>query len=303
MQMNIIYACDENYAPLTAISAASAAKHNRGAEITLLGQGLGAESVRLVQTAVERFGGAFRHVDVEDRLKKIVTSGANPYFSYAAYARVFAPDILADSIGKALYLDSDTFVLKPLYGLFATDMGKSPLALAPDVCPEAYSRYVGLRKGEPYYNTGVALFDLANWRKNDCTARFLREIAAPSAPNPLGDQDIIVRLFNREITPLKPEWNYLSQYVLLSRKMEPAILHFSGNTLGRPWFAGSRHPMRGEYRAFAEELGLLEKVMTSREIPREYRIETALYALLPGFAFRPIFRALHRLHIRLAYGV
>ena len=71
MQMNIIYACDENYAPLTAISAASAAKHNRGAEITLLGQGLGAESVRLVQTAVERFGGAFRHVDVEDRLRRL----------------------------------------------------------------------------------------------------------------------------------------------------------------------------------------------------------------------------------------
>lgn len=303
MPLNIIYACDENYAPLTAISAASAAKHNRGAEITLLGRGLGAESVRLVQTAVERFGGAFRHVDVEDRLKGIVTVGANPYFSYAAYARVFAPDILADADGKALYLDSDTFVLKPLDELFATDMGESPLALAPDVCPQAYSRYVGLREGETYYNTGVALFNLANWRKNDCTTRFMKEIAAPSAPNPLGDQDIIVRLFNREITPLEPKWNCLSQYILLSRKMESAILHFSGNTLGRPWFSGSRHPFRCEFRAFAAEIGLLDKVTTSRPVPFEYRLEVALFRLLPGFAFRGVFRLMHRLHIRLAYGV
>ena len=303
MPLNIIYASDEKYAPLTAVAAASAARHNRGAKVTLLGRGLEEGSVRMVQTAVERFGGSFRHVDVEDRLEAVASTGANPYFSYAAYARIFVPDILAEDSGKALYLDSDTFVLKPLDGLFATDMGESPLALAPDVCPDAYSGYVGLKNGETYYNTGVALFDLANWRRNDCTARFLREIAAPSAPNPLGDQDVIVRIFNGEITPLSPEWNFLSQYTLLSRKEEPSILHFSGNTLGRPWFRGSRHPRRAEYRAFAEELGLLGKVMTSKKVPLAYRIEAALYALLPGFAFRPAFRALHRLHIRLAYGV
>ena len=301
--MNVIYACDENYAAITAVSAASAARHNPGVSITLLGKKLDAKSIQLVQAAVENFNGSFRHVDVEDRLLKISSTGANPYFSYAAYARIFVADILPDIDGKVLYLDSDTFVLKPLDGLFATDMGSSPLALAPDVCPQAYSRYVGLKKGETYYNTGVALFNLANWRKNDCTARFMREIAAPSAPNPLGDQDIIVRLFNEEITPLKPEWNFLSQYVLLSRKVEPAILHFSGNTLGRPWFAGSRHPRRGEYRALAQELGLLDKVMTSKSIPLAYRLETALYSVLPGFAFRQVFRLMHRLHIRLAYGV
>ena len=303
MQKNFIYACDENYAPITAVSAASAAKHNPGASITLLGHRLGKASVDIVESAVRRFGGSFRHLDVEGRLNEISSTGINSYFSYVAYARVFIADMLADLGGKALYLDSDTFVLAPLDELFATKMGESPLALAPDVCPAAYERHIGLKSGQRYFNTGVSLIDLGNWRRKNCTKRFLDEISNPSAPNPLGDQDVTVRLFNDEIVALGPKWNYLSQYVLLSEKIEPAILHFSGNTLGRPWFAGSRHPRRGEYRALADELGLLDKVMTTKKIPSVYRLETALYSVLPGFAFRLVFRLMHRLHIRIAYGV
>ena len=51
--MTIAYACDKNYAPLTAISAVSALQHNPGARIVLLGYNLESDAQNLVRSRVE----------------------------------------------------------------------------------------------------------------------------------------------------------------------------------------------------------------------------------------------------------
>lgn len=301
--LTVAYASDDNYAALTAISATSLLKHNPGAEVILVGCSLKPESIETVKSRVEKFGGSFRHVDVSGRIGYLQSIGASPYVSYATYSRIFIGELLPDLSGKVLYLDCDTLVVDSIAGLFDTDLRGNPLALAPDAIHPAYKRVISLPADKPYYNAGVSLIDLGEWRKRRCMERLMDELGSPHGKNPLGDQDIIVRVLNEEITELDRRWNFLSQYVLYGRGEKPAIYHFSGNTLGRPWFTSSRHPMREAYREAAREAGLPETAEQAKPMPLEYRIQYWLYKILPRPVFMPMCRLMLRIHIKLTYGV
>ncbi len=301
--LRIVYACDDNYAALTAVSAVSLLKHNPGAEIILVGCRLKAESIDKVRGRVEKFGGKFRYVDVSAKIDELQAMGACSYVSYAVYSRIFIGELLPDLSGKVLYLDCDTLVVDSIAEIFDTDLRGNPLALAPDAAHPAYKRVISLPPEKPYYNTGVTLIDLDKWSSAKCTERLMEELKAPHGRNPLGDQDIIVRVLNDEITELDRRWNFLSQYIMYGRKEKPAIYHFSGNTMGRPWFTSSRHPLREAYRKAAAEAGLPEAAEQTKPLPLEYKIQYWLYRILPGFLFRPICNLMLRMHIRLTYGI
>lgn len=301
--MRVVYACDDNYAALTAVSAVSLLKHNPGAEIILVGCKLKTGSIDNVKSRVEKFGGKFRYVDVSAKIDELQSIGACSYVSYAVYSRIFIGELLPDLSGKVLYLDCDTLVVDSIAEIFGTDLSGNPLALAPDAAHPAYKRVISLPPEKPYYNTGVTLIDLDKWRSAKCTERLMDELKSPHGRNPLGDQDIIVRVLNDEITELDRRWNFLSQYIMYGRKEKPAIYHFSGNTMGRPWFTSSKHPLRETYRKAAKEAGLPEAAEQTKPLPLEYKIQYWLYRLLPGFIFRPVCNLMLRTHIRLTYGI
>lgn len=298
--LNIIYACDDNYVGLTAVSAISLLKYNPAAHIHLLGCNLKPEAIDLVKSRVESHGGTFTYLDASPAISKLREIGATSYVSYAVYARIFIPN-LVKSDDKVLYLDCDTLVAGPLDELFATDLHSNPLALAPDVVLPVYKKVISLPPDKPYFNTGVMLMDLSRWRNAHCTERLTDELLHPHGRNPLGDQDIIVRALNDEISPLDIRWNFLSQYFLQKRKESPVIYHFSGHTLGRPWFTSSRHPLREAYRTAAADANLPEVAEQSRSLPLEYKVQYWLFRLLPQVLFKPICNLMYRAHILLTY--
>lgn len=301
--MRVAYACDDNYAALTAISAVSLLKHTPGVEIILVGCRLKPESIEIVRSRVEKSKGSFRYVDVSEKIGELQTIGASSYVSYAVYSRIFIGELLPDISGKVLYLDCDTLIVDSIAEIFDTDLHGNPIALAPDAVHPAYKRVISLPDDKPYYNTGVALIDIDEWRKRLCTERLMDEIKAPHGRNPLGDQDIIVRVLNDEITELDRRWNFLSQYILYRCKEMPVIYHFSGNTMGRPWFTSSLHPLREAYRIAASEAGLPETAYQKKPLPFEYKLQYWLYKILPKFLFIPVCNLMTRTHIRMCYGV
>ena len=301
--MKIVYACDDNYAALTAVSAVSLLKHNPGAEIILVGCRLKADAIETIKSRVEKFGGLFRYVDVSAKIDELQSIGACPYVSYAVYSRIFIGELLPDLTGKVLYLDCVTLIGESMAEIVDTDLKGKPIALAQDAAHPAYKRVISLPQDKPYYNTGVTLIDLDLWRSRKCTERLMEELRSPHGRNPLGDQDIIVRILNDETAELDRRWNFLSQYILYGRREKPAIYHFSGNTLGRPWFTSSKHPMREAYRQAASEAGLPEVAEQTKPLPFEYRLQYWLYRFLPGFIFRPVCNLMLRTHIRHTYGV
>lgn len=321
----IVYACDDSYAGLAAVSVVSALKWNAGARIVLLGNALAPESVALVRTRVEGHGGDFVFLDLSDKISAVASRSVCPYTSYAAYSRLFIADLLPERFGRVLYLDCDTLVRGPLDALFALPLQGRPFGFGYDCIHAAYKRHVNVAPDAPYYNSGVMLADLKAWRASGATATLQAEIDRPHGPNPLGDQDLIVRAWRRFITPLDPKWNFLSQYFLFdydclraiggraapwaSREAfadacrAPVVCHFSGHTLGRPWFTSSRHPMREAYRAAAAEAGLPQVAEQVRPMSFPYALQSGLHRLLPKALFQPIASAMLRTHVLLTYGL
>lgn len=323
--MTLAYACDDNYATLTAISAVSALKHNPGAQIALFGCNLGRSSIDIVRSRVQEAGGSFSYFDVTARIARVRETGTSGYVSYAAYARLFVPEFLT-GCKRVVYLDCDTLVSGHLGELVDMDMRGNPIGLGLDCIPAAYSRFIGHSESLPYYNSGVMLVDVDVWRRNRCAERLLEELAHPRGPNPLADQDAIVRCFPDETVALAPRWNFLSQFFLLSfqgwrgvigrninvpcsaaeynaARTSAAIYHFSGHTLGRPWYTSSRHPMRTAYRQAASNAGMAEFAEQTRPMLRDYVVQYMLYKALPQPVFDVVCRWLYRINIRHGYGV
>lgn len=300
--LRAIYASDDGYVGLAAISAVSLLKHNPGAQINLLGYKLKSDSIELVRSRIEQHGGSFCHFDVTPLISKLELLKVSHYTSYAIFARMFIPELIHTD-DRVLYLDCDTLITDRLDDLMGIDLHGHAFALALDAVHPAYKKVISLPPDKPYYNSGVMLMDLAAWRKHDCSRRFMEELAHPHGHVILPEQDVIARMMGDEVEPLPSKWNFLSQFILQNRKDSPAIYHFSGNTLGRPWFTSSKHPLREAYRQAAAEANLPEVAEQIRPLPFEYKVQYWLYRLLPQSLFTPICNLMYRTHIRLAYGV
>ena len=323
--MTIVYASDRKYATLTAISAVSALRHNPGSRIVLLGYNLEQDAQEVVRSSVEKAGGTFLYRDVSPAIEELKKKGYNGYTSYAAYARVFIPQVLYDE-KKVLYIDGDTLVNGSLEELLETDLGGRPFALGVDCVPSSYRKVINLPSPIPYFNSGVMLIDLDVWRSRRCTERFLDELCNPAGPNPFGDQDIFCRAFRGEIALLPPKWNFISHFFLFSydglarvvgggdclvfsraqydeARRDPRIFHFLGHTLGRPWYTGSRHPMREAFRKAAADAGFPEFAEQARPMLREYVLQYYLHKFLPQFAFDIVCSWLYRVNVWRNYHV
>lgn len=300
--LRAIYASDDGYVGLAAISAVSLLKHNPGAQINLLGYKLKSTSIDLVRSRVEHHGGSFCHFDVTPLVGNLELLKVSHYTSYAIFARMFIPELIRTD-DRVLYLDCDTLVTDRLDDLMGIDLHGHAFALALDAVHPAYKKVISLPPDKPYYNSGVMLMDLAAWREHDCSRRFMEELMHPHGRIILPEQDVIARTMGDEVEPLPPKWNFLSQFILQRRTDKPAIYHFSGNTLGRPWFTSSKHPLREAYRQAAAEAGLPEIADLHRSLPLEYKVQYWLYRLLPQALFTPICNLMYRTHIRLTYGV
>lgn len=300
--LRAIYASDDGYVGLAAISAVSLLKYNPGAQINLLGYKLKPESIELIRSRIERHGGSFRHFDVTPLIGKLESLKVSHYTSYAIFARMFIPELIHTD-DHVLYLDCDTLVTDRLDDLMNLELHGHAFALALDAVHPAYKKVISLPPDKPYYNSGVMLMDLAAWREHDCSRRFIEELAHPHGRIILPEQDVIARTMGDEVEPLPPKWNFLSQFILQRRKDTPAIYHFSGNTLGRPWFTSSKHPLREAYRQAAAEAELPEVAEQRCPLPLEYKVQYWLYRLLPQVLFTPICNLMYRAHIRLTYGV
>ena len=257
----------------------------------------------LVRSRVLKRGGTFRYYDVSEQIAALEKQGASLYVSYAIYCRLFIPDALQGEQGRVVYLDCDTLVVASLAELFELDMGGKPLAMVPDAVHPAYKRVINLPKNRSYYNTGVMLMELEAWRQARVTERLLEELKNPHGANPLPDQDIIARVLGEEIATLAKRWNFLSQFLLFRCRVQPAIYHFSGHTLGRPWYTSSKHPLRRKYCEAALEAELPQIAEQVKPMIFEYRGQYYLWRGLPNFLFQPICRLMYRAHLRLTYGV
>jgi len=176
--------------------------------------------------------------------------------SWATYYRLAVPQIL--SVERLLYVDADTLCEVDVSGLNTLDLGQAPAGLVPEApLAGAADRVVAEKLGnsptEPYFNAGVILVNVPEWRRQRVSERAL-EYLAKQRPD-FWDQSALNVVLHRSAVVLDERFNSVANM----RKHWPALRQPAGKTgrlvhfldYPKPWdFLGEyMHPQYRHWRA------------------------------------------------------
>ena len=327
MKTAFAYATDENYVKLTAVSLCSLLKANPDVTVFILADDITDASVALLERVVSRNGGTLRFVDASFAIERIKKIGAGGYVSFSAYSRLFLPDLVGAEFDRIVYLDGDTLVVSSLWPLCELDLSGKPFGIGYDCVCNRYKKLIGLKADAPYFNSGVLLMDVAEWRRRRCTERIFEYMRNVRHDFMFGDQDYFATVLADDAAVLPPEYNFLTHFQMFKSRdavlratgipanawygeeqyaaaqRNPVIHHFLGHTLGRPWYRESLNPFRETYRRFAAEAGVPEVAEQSRPVEMCYRVQHLCWRCLPQPLFAIAVRAMYEYFFRSRYGV
>lgn len=213
-----------------------------------------------IAAMVTREGGEISFLEVPD--EAVAGFPIEGFTLKATWYRVFLPE-LAPDVERVIYLDADVLALDDLAPLWQTQLGDNLLAAVTNLHqwdhvgrPEA----IGLPPGLDYFNAGVLLLDLARMRE-ERTSETLRAYAIDNAGRlEWRDQDALNLVLGERRLPLHPRWNVMSSILLFpwasdvfgeravrDARDNPAIRHFEGPALNKPWHYLCEHEMRELY--------------------------------------------------------
>jgi len=100
--------------------------------------------------------------------------------SLAIYYRLVVPELLR--LDRFIYVDADILCDVDVSGLNTLDLGQAPAGLVPEaLLSSAADRFAAGQLGnspvEPYFNSGVILVNVAEWRRQRVTERAMEYIA------------------------------------------------------------------------------------------------------------------------------
>ena len=208
-------------------------------------------------------------------------------FGPIVWLRFFLPEVLGDR-ERALYLDSDTLVTDRLVDLWQTPLDGAPLAAVANVVEPAARPHLselGLTYPGEFFNSGVLLLDLAAFRREDETGHLLAYATANAKTLKWPDQDALNVVFRDRWLSLHPRWNaqnslwtwrawaveVFGEELVLEATQSPAIRHFEGPYLAKPWHFLCSVPGCTEYRKVLAEtpwsgVGLHDMTVATRLI-------------------------------------
>lgn len=244
----------------------------------------------------------------------------------ATYLRHQLPDVLAD-LRKVIYVDADTIINADLTPLFATDISEVLLSAVPDFAQLLGSLewhdYRAVYEGRiytfrdyiekvlgigdlaslPYFNSGVLLINLDEWRRHRLGERVMSFVAEHELKFP--DQDSLNRHVGGNFVRLDARWNAQAPCAkrrapflgrLFREKQsdwdvvrhrwfrDPWIVHFAG--ANKPWIATDpATPHDAIWWRFAAKSPLAKRIES--DYLAEHRAAGVEYNKIPNY-FRQI---------------
>ena len=190
------------------------------------------------------------------------------HITLAAYFRLLLPAALPHAVEKVLYLDSDLIVVDSLRDLWESSLGESSIAAVEEHNQDFDRRRLGLAEGSLVFNSGVMLIDLKCWRRENILASGLEFARTHPERIKHWDQDVLNALLETRWHRLDWRWNALPHLWMQSMyadpatplgqqaeavRARPAVIHFAGSGIAKPWHHRCSHPWRLRYRDLLQQ--------------------------------------------------
>ncbi|MCR5560009.1 MAG: glycosyltransferase family 8 protein [Schwartzia sp.] len=288
-KINIVFASDDHYAQHAAVAMASVlehAKYPEQIEFFLLSDRISEMCSDKLRVTAANWKSKISIIPVNG--ESFTDLYVSAQLSRAAYMRLAVTEFLPESVDKIIYLDCDLLVRKDIAELWEFPMNGSAIAAVPDcgIMTSWKSRKqkhecIGLEESEQYFNSGVLVIDLSQWRAKGYSKQLLELVRENSYPH--HDQDALNVFFHHRWTPLPLEWNVIPPVwfmfikVLFSEwrskaaaaQQNPAILHYAGGY--KPWEYEIHKGFNDEYYAILKKTAFSDAKMPQFDARKKQR--------------------------------
>lgn len=211
----IFFACNDKYVPyldVAIISLISHASPDREYRIVVLKTDITAQNQEVIlkhatsNVSIEFYDVQKMLAPVRDKLPEVF------YYSLAAYYRFFI-ETAFPQYDKAIYLDCDVVLLNDIAKLYDTDVSSCLVGAVyeqnTDRSPE-FTNYVEEIIGIPhntYFNSGVMVMNLAEFRKDKVQEKFLWMLSEYHFDSLAPDQEYLNVICHGKVKYLPTGWN------------------------------------------------------------------------------------------------
>ncbi|HVY08726.1 MAG TPA: glycosyltransferase family 8 protein [Mycobacteriales bacterium] len=264
--LHLVTATNRAYLPWCATTILSSVRSTPSEEVTfhvLVDDDVTSQDGERLRSTLESTGGELRLIPIPRRRLGALPPAVEAHGGAISCARFVLPELLAD-VERVVYLDSDVLVtgsLAPLPQL----VGEDELAAVRNVVEPAMQprlRTLGLTDPMRYLNSGVLVMNLAVMRRLDTAERLLNYVKTGSDRLLWVDQDALNVVLEGAWRELHPRWNVqnslwfwrersrrvFSDDEIAEALRDPAVLHFEGPSLAKPWHYLCSHPYVSRYR-------------------------------------------------------
>ncbi len=238
----VFFAADDNYVPFLAVSIKSMldnASKYYFYDIYILTEGISkANQKRLEKYQTQN--SKIHFVELSSYITKIkdrLASTLRDYYTESIFYRIFIA-ALHPELKKAIYLDCDIIVLGDISKLYNTNLGDNILgAVTDDVISgnedfKVYAKYaVGVDHTE-YFNSGVLIMNLEQYRKQKIQERFVYLLIKHNFETAAPDQDYLNVLCHGKVKYLDKGWDKMSTDTNFDGKLN--LIHY--NNFRKPWY-------------------------------------------------------------------
>lgn len=252
--VGVVLASDERYVPFLCVAIKSivdCASDENNYDIIVLSDGISNVTRCKIQKMANSRNVKVRFVEISYLLNNYNFSFRCQQLSRCAFGRMLLPDLLAD-YEKVLYLDCDILAIKDISELYYKNIEGYYLAAVKDrfvsIIREGQieennhiKHNVKLDDKQDYFNSGVLLINLEEFRKNYKISDMMD--LAELRTWMWEDQDVLNYLCKERVKWIEPKWNMLWGLDTQLRDMmlmemeyfrafnDPSIIHYAGGCL------------------------------------------------------------------------
>jgi lipopolysaccharide biosynthesis glycosyltransferase len=280
----VVSATDDGYAMPLAVTIRSALDHlaaDRRLRLYVLDGGLSdANKSRLLRSWNDpRLSVEWVRPDMQQVADLMVSYQVNT----VTYLRILMPHVLPPHVTRAIYLDADMLVRRDLADLWDEEQGPHAVLAAPDAAapfldapamlpnfdkcrphlaaqhPVANFRELGLPGDARYFNGGLLVANLEQWRRENYSERMLTCLREHREHILWWDQYALNVVLARRWRALDDRWNqgaHIFEYpnwrlspfdreTFARLRTDPWIVHFCSPS--KPWHYFCRHPFQKEF--------------------------------------------------------
>lgn len=271
-QISILCATDDNYIPYCGIMLTSVfMNHPHGSvEVYVLSdKPLSSRNTSRFDNLARKYSDIVRYVHVDKKLLGDISVNGMSYWTLATYYRLFAAELLPDSVKRILYLDCDIIVNGNISRLWQMDWEGIAAGVVPDIFNDDDRNYklLSYNKELGYFNAGVVFMNLDYWRKHKVGEACIDYLRSNFQKLQSNDQDVLNYILKDCKRTLPLTYNFQIQFfsryfrskifstsfisgidsvrkpliVHYAAEVKPWMADFYGMPLGRLWHRYKRH--------------------------------------------------------------